>query len=149
MLIKRADREGDPWSGDVAFPGGRVDSEDESFRGTAEREAHEEVDIDLSTHARFLGYMDPFQSGRKGIWVVPSLFMMSRAVSVGKSGEVSSHMWVPLRTLVEPESRSTFTLEAAGDGRSRSFPAFNVKGYVVWGLTERVLSSLIDRVASN
>jgi len=144
LLIKRADREGDPWSGDVAFPGGRVEAEDASFRDTAVREAREEVGVDLEDVARFLGYMGSFQAKRKGIWVVPAVFLVDRAVSINGNAEVSSHMWVPLQELLARESRSTYSLERGGE--TRSFPSFAIHGYVIWGLTERILTSLMESV---
>src|SRR5271169_951117 len=63
LLIRRADREGDPWSGQVAFPGGMVSAADKSFEGTAKREAAEEVGVDLSgSAAAFRGYMRDFRA---------------------------------------------------------------------------------------
>ena len=55
LFILRASREGDPWSGQMAFPGGHKDPEDISIRHTAERETWEEIGLDLSRHARHLG----------------------------------------------------------------------------------------------
>jgi len=145
LLIKRADRAGDPWSGDVAFPGGRVEAEDSSFRETAVREAREEVGVDLTADARFLGYMGAFRTRRKGIWVVPSLFLVTGKPMVRKNNEVSSHMWVPLHELLREENRSTYS--PGGEGGDRSFPSFNLGGYTVWGLTERILSSMMGPTA--
>jgi 8-oxo-dGTP pyrophosphatase MutT (NUDIX family) len=145
LLIKRAEREGDPWSGDVAFPGGRVEARDRSFREAAARETLEEVGADLSANARFLGYMDQFQARRKGIWVVPGVFLVTDVISISGNSEVSSHMWIPLREFLAHENRSTYSLELGDD--KRSFPSFNLRGYVVWGLTERILSSLVESVA--
>jgi 8-oxo-dGTP pyrophosphatase MutT (NUDIX family) len=144
LLIKRADREGDPWSGDIAFPGGRVEAEDLSFSASASREAREEVGVDLAANARFLGYMAPFQARRKGIWVVPSVFLITGAVSVERNNEVSSYMWIPLKELLAHENRLTYSLELGDD--KRSFPSFNLQGHVVWGLTERILSSLVESI---
>ncbi|MDA4114481.1 MAG: CoA pyrophosphatase [Thaumarchaeota archaeon] len=142
LLIKRADRQGDPWSGDIAFPGGRVEAEDTSFSAAAVREAREEVGVDLAANARFLGYMAPFQARRRGIWVVPSVFLITGAVAVERNSEVSSYMWVPIREILAHENRSTYSIELGDD--KRSFPSFNLQGYVVWGLTERILSSLVE-----
>jgi 8-oxo-dGTP pyrophosphatase MutT (NUDIX family) len=144
LLIKRADREGDPWSGDIAFPGGRVEAEDTSFSAAAVREAREEVGVDLIADARFLGYMAPFQARRRGIWVVPSVFLITGTVSVERNREVSSYKWVPLRELLAHENRSTYSIVLGDD--KRSFPSFNLQGYVVWGLTERILSSLVESI---
>jgi len=144
LLIRRADREGDPWSGDIALPGGRVEAGDASFSAAAAREAREEVGVDLDADARFLGYMAPFQARRRGIWVVPSVFVITGDVSVQRNGEASSHMWVPLGELLARGNRSTHRLELGGE--ERSFPSFDLQGYVVWGLTERILSSLVESI---
>ncbi len=125
----------------MAFPGGRVEPGDRSFREAAVRETREELGADLGSVARFAGYMGRFQARRKGIWVVPSVFVARAVFPMVASREVSSHMWVSLRELLARENRSTYTLEQGGE--RRSFPSFNVAGRVVWGLTERILSSLL------
>jgi 8-oxo-dGTP pyrophosphatase MutT (NUDIX family) len=48
LLIRRAEKDEDPWSGQVAFPGGKRTEGDRSLRETAVREAWEEVGVDLS-----------------------------------------------------------------------------------------------------
>jgi 8-oxo-dGTP pyrophosphatase MutT (NUDIX family) len=145
LLIRRAVREGDPWSGDVAFPGGRAETGDGSFRETAVREAREEVGAELASHSRFLGYMPQFQARRRGIWVVPCVFLTGGPLALRDGAEVSEHVWIALGEFLDPGARSTFTLEFAGEGRS--FPCFDVRGYRVWGLTERIISSLADAIA--
>ena len=104
----------------------------------------EEVGVDLAANARFLGYMHQFQARRGNIWVVPSVFLLTGAVSIRANSEVSSHLWVPLVELLGRESRATFTL-VRGEERM-TFPSFNLRGYVVWGLTERILSSLAGSI---
>ena len=56
VFIERAAHEGDPWSGHVAFPGGRCESEDDGPSATAVRETREEIGIDLSVacHPMFI-----------------------------------------------------------------------------------------------
>jgi hypothetical protein len=76
--------------------------------------------------------------------VVPSVFLLTGAVSIRANSEVSSHLWVPLVELLGRESRATFTL-VRGEERM-TFPSFNLRGYVVWGLTERILSSLAGSI---
>ena len=72
LLIRRAEREGDPWSGQVAFPGGMVSVADESFEATARRETLEEVGIDLSPKtAAFLGYMRELKARMREVVVCP------------------------------------------------------------------------------
>src|SRR6185503_4424279 len=55
LLVKRAEYAGDPWSGHIALPGGRREPGDVSLEDTAVRETQEEIDVDLSAHARMLG----------------------------------------------------------------------------------------------
>ena len=57
LLIERARREGDPWSGHMAFPGGRLDPTDSDPRSAAERETLEEVGVRLA-RAESLGRLD-------------------------------------------------------------------------------------------
>jgi len=145
LLIKRSVRPGDPWSGDMAFPGGRVEAQDSSFMAAAIRETREEVGADLSANARFLGYMRPFQARRRSILVVPSVFLASGPVSTRANKEVSTIIWVPLDDLIREENRSTYVSEL--EGARRTFPSFTLQGHIVWGLTERILSALVDSSA--
>src|SRR5262245_25531983 len=62
LFIERAQRRGDPWSGHMAFPGGRVDSTDAHARAAAERETREEVGLDLAG-AEALGRLDDLNAG--------------------------------------------------------------------------------------
>src|SRR5437773_12213405 len=60
VFIKRAVRAGDPWSGQIAFPGGRREPTDADLLATAIRETHEEVGVEL-TGAMLLGALDDLQ----------------------------------------------------------------------------------------
>ena len=143
LLIRRAEREGDPWSGQVAFPGGMVSASDASFEVTARRETLEEVGVDMSKErARFLGYMPQRIATLRDIVVVPSVFEMSAAAAVKPNTEVASATWVPTDVLAKKEARSKFFLES--DRGRRSFPSLVYRDLVIWGLTERILSVIID-----
>lgn len=111
------------------------------------RETLEEVGVDLDANARFLGYMHQFQARRRDLWVVPSVFLLTGTVSIMSNSEVSSYLWVPLFDLLVRENRATFTLVRGGD--SMTLPSFSLGGYVVWGLTERILSSLADSISKS
>ena len=139
LLIKRVERKDDPWSGQVAFPGGRVQVEDPSLAATAVREAREEVGLDLAAKARFLGYMHKFEPGNERVSVVPCVFQLMEKQPVLRNGEVSSHRWVPLAS-ISVKRRGEYILER---GEKRAvLPAFRFGDYVVWGLTERILTEL-------
>lgn len=138
LLIRRADRAGDPWSGQIAFPGGKTQPEDRSARETAVRETLEEVGIDLNATAEFLGY-GPVTTTHTGTMdVVPVAFELKGTAEIRPNEEVASYRWVGLRELFSPASRSSFRFESRGG--AIEMPAYELEGYVVWGLTYRILS---------
>jgi 8-oxo-dGTP pyrophosphatase MutT (NUDIX family) len=139
LLIRRVERLDDPWSGHVAFPGGHVRPEDATFFETASREAREEVGLDLRDSARFLGYMKSFEPANRKISVVPCVFQLTEDGIITQNGEVSSHRWVPLGS-ISASSRDQYTLDLGG--RLVALPAFRFGDYLVWGLTERILTRL-------
>ncbi|MDV3293024.1 MAG: CoA pyrophosphatase [Nitrososphaerales archaeon] len=141
FLIKRAERQGDPWSGQVAFPGGKMKEGDRTARQTAVRETIEEAGVDLARHADFLGYFGSFRTHTGNMEVIPSVFHLKGEVKVMPNEEVSSYRWVGLDEFLAPRSRSTYRVEA--DGVALNVPAYALGDYVVWGLTQRIISSLL------
>jgi 8-oxo-dGTP pyrophosphatase MutT (NUDIX family) len=142
LLIKRAERRGDTWSGQVAFPGGRVQSGDRTMRDTAARETSEEVGIDLAKDSEFLGYMGLFRARSREMRVVPSVFRAKRRVDISTDvEEVASHRWIPFTSFLSESSRSLHRVDLGG--MKLTFPAFRVGDYLIWGLTERIISNLV------
>lgn len=142
LLIKRADREADPWSGQVAFPGGKAQVGDATLKDTAIRETREEVGIDLRSQARFLGYFTPFRTQTGTMDVFPSAFLLKDAAEVRPNEEVASYRWIKLERLLSEGARSIYRLEFGG--QMREMPALLVDDYVVWGLTHRIISTLLE-----
>ena len=140
LLIKRAERSGDPWSGQIAFPGGKMQEGDGSAKATAVREASEEVGVDLERSGRFLGYGSPVTTHTGTMKVVPAAFELSAEVQVKPNDEVASYLWVEIGELLSPSSRTSFEMQFGGE--KIRMPAFKAGNYLVWGLTYRVLSSL-------
>ncbi len=142
LLIRRAEREDDPWSGQVGFPGGMVSASDESFEETARRETAEEVGVDLSSGAAaFLGYMPELRARTREIVVVPSVFKLAVIPEVTPNKEVASSEWVGLRGLGRKEARSTYLLRR--DGGDIPLPSLVHGRLVIWGLTERILWTIL------
>lgn len=97
LLIRRAERAGDRWSGQMAFPGGRWAAEDPDLLTTAKRETSEEVGLDL-TRARVLGQFDdsaPRSPSLPPVVVTPYLFAVDRAEPLNPNLEVAAAGWVP------------------------------------------------------
>lgn len=141
LLIKRAERAGDPWSGQIAFPGGKAQEGDGFLRETAARETREEVGVNLERDADFLGYFLRFTTHTRTIDVFPAVFLLKKELTLTPNEEVSSCRWVKLASLTEERAASTHVVEAQGE--KREMPAVLVDGYLIWGLTFRIVSSLL------
>jgi 8-oxo-dGTP pyrophosphatase MutT (NUDIX family) len=142
LLIRRAEREDDPWSGQVAFPGGMVSPSDKSFEDTAKREAAEEVGVDLSNAAAvFRGYMRDFRARTKEVVVVPSVFKLVASSPLTPNQEVASSEWASLGELAGEVARSSYLIPKGGG--QIPFPCIVHRGLVVWGMTERILSAIL------
>lgn len=142
LLIKRADYEGDPWSGQMALPGGRRDPGDQDLLATVARETREEVGIAL-TPDRLLGELDdlhPRTPLLPPVVVRPFVFGLSHQPPVQPSSEVSLHLWVPLDDLASGRTRTEIDIP----GRDRRYPAYRVGAHLVWGMTERIIAPFIE-----
>ena len=142
LLIERAERVGDPWSGQVAFPGGKMQDRDATVRETAIREAREEVGIDLDSTARFLGYLGKHRTHTGNMDVIPTVFSLEKEVEVRLNEEATSYRWVDLGDFGKPSSQATHTFRR--DGAILEMPAFHVGGYEVWGLTYRIIQTILS-----
>jgi 8-oxo-dGTP pyrophosphatase MutT (NUDIX family) len=149
LFIRRALRDGDPWSGHVAFPGGRRDPTDRDLLHTAVRETHEELGLDLvqRADARLLGALDdlrPRNTPLPPIVVRPVVFTVASPVALVPNVEVRSAFWTPLATLLDPAVRGDHVV-TRGDLRVR-FPAYRLGDDVVWGMTERIVTQFLLRL---
>lgn len=135
LLVKRAINPSDPWSGDIAFPGGKKHTYDKDLRETVMRETMEETGIDLK-NSLLIGMMDAMHSNlKKGMLVQPFVFLSESSPDVKLSEELCSFFWVPISEL--EESRSLAKI------RGLEAPAFKVRGEAIWGLTYRMIDNLI------
>jgi 8-oxo-dGTP pyrophosphatase MutT (NUDIX family) len=144
LFIRRAEHPHDPWSGHMAFPGGREEPSDADLLETAIRETREEVSLDLVGSARLLGRLDELpavaRGKRTGLTISPFVFELTHDSPLHFNGEVSEVVWAPLARLFRGELATVFPYEIAG--QRVELPAHDVQGRIVWGLTHRMLESL-------
>lgn len=144
LLIKRAEYPGDPWSGQVAFPGGREEPGDSSLVETAVRETREETGIDIGRDGMLLGTLDdlrPRAVRLPAIVVRPFVAILDRDQRLELSAEVALAFWVPFGALAEPDSWREDTVFARGIQLNAR--VFRHQDHVVWGITERILTQLL------
>jgi len=151
LLIKRAVAEGDPWSGQMALPGGRRDPSDATLLQTAIRETEEETSVGLDERGVHLGRLEPMipaTTRLPPITIFPYVFGVPESTeALVSSREVDEVLWVPLATLQDPGASSTVEIHY-GDNSSRVFPCLRVDDRVIWGLTYRILEGFFEILRS-
>ena len=150
LFIRRAEREDDPWSGHVGFPGGRAEPGDADLRATARRETAEEIGLDLHQDADLLGGLDEIRAMARGrpldLAIAPYVFHLRRPGHVRLSPEVTSVHWLSLDALLGPEPHGRF--EYRHEGQVVELPCLRLGDLLIWGLTYRMFAGLRDRLAA-
>jgi len=150
LFIRRADHPDDPWSGQMAFPGGRSEPGDVDLRATAVRETEEEIGVDLGREAEYLGALDEVRAMARlrpvDLAIAPFVFRLRGASTLRPNHEVRSVHWIGLDELVREERRSVMDYPVAGS--TMQFPCLRVEDVVIWGLTYRMFMGLQERLSA-
>lgn len=144
LFIKRAVVARDPWSGHIAFPGGRHDVSDSTLEHTAIRETREEVSIDIGRYGRVIGQLDdlaPRSPRLPPIIVRPFVAVVPSSLEIERNHEVADAFWAPVGALSSFAAKAEYQL--VDNGVASVFPAYAVREHVVWGLTERIVTQLL------
>jgi 8-oxo-dGTP pyrophosphatase MutT (NUDIX family) len=144
LVIRRAERVGDPWSGQMGLPGGGASPNDASLEETALRETLEETGIDIRADGHVLGALDdhrPRTPLLPAIIVTPYVAVVRPDVILTLNAEVADALWIPLRVLRDPAAQRDSEVQIRGETRNE--PSFVVGPTIVWGMTNRILRSLM------
>ena len=141
--MERASRDDDPWSGDIGFPGGKVEEGDLSPQQTAERETMEEIGLDLSTCA-YLGRLSDIVGAHLPVLVSCYVYGVTGVPGFVLNHEVHDLFWVPLSALSDPERQITARVRFRGESFIR--PAIRLpqqESPLLWGITYRFVMELL------
>ncbi len=149
LFIHRAEHPGDPWSGHMAFPGGRVEPADATPLAAAVRETREEIALDLDRHGSLLGRLSDLGAIGRGkplaMVIVPFVFELhNQALTLAPNHEVQEIVWVPLRFLADYGNRKTMAWEY-GDVQ---LPCYHYGKHLIWGLTLGMVDELLACLAA-
>jgi 8-oxo-dGTP pyrophosphatase MutT (NUDIX family) len=149
LMIERAKSEGDPWSGHMAFPGGRVDPSDAHSYDAALRECEEEVGLKLLDFGALIGRLSELPTHwrkdvRDKMYVTPFVFQLNSLPELTLNYEVADTVWIPLRYLADEVNRQTFTW--SNDEVSFELPCYHYQGKKVWGLSLAMLDELMAAI---
>jgi 8-oxo-dGTP pyrophosphatase MutT (NUDIX family) len=148
LIIKRAEREGDPWSGNLALPGGRAQASDKDLLATAARETHEEVGVDLLSGGEFIGQLPliaPRNPRLPALEITPLVAIAPLEHEFRLSDEVADVFWISIARL-KREGNSAEYRRASG-GVMQKWPAYQLeagRNDLIWGITERILTNFLE-----
>lgn len=146
LVIRRAESASDPWSGQVALPGGRLDAGDPGLLAAAIRETREETGVELNGGGAVLGRIEALRPSVvriPPITIWPFVFQVGTETSAhAASREVASVHWFPVKALEDPANQGSCSWKYRGV--ARRFPCVRVEGQVIWGLTYRVLMRFLE-----
>ena len=143
LMIERAQRSGDPWSGHMAFPGGMQSGADRHSLAAAIRETREEVGLDLERGApiaRLSEISTPSHRGPRPMIITPYVFVLRDEPVLSFNHEVAAALWVPLHFLADARNR--------GDIRWRQLrlPCYDWEGRRIWGLSLQMIDELLKHL---
>ena len=143
LFIKRAATSSDPWSGQMAFPGGHKDSSDSTLQSAAMREAHEETGLDLRP-AEYLGALSHQRAVPRGrvinMLVAPFVFGIHHDPDFKPNHEVDDIVWGSLPEMFNGCNHGTENFMIGNT--TTKFNGYLVKpDRFVWGLTYRMLQT--------
>lgn len=146
LFIKRPENERDPFSGHMAFPGGRMEQEDRGKDETAVRETIEEVGVDVHKSGRILGSLDdviPNNPRARNYIVTPYVSLLHEDVTMTLDpGEVEKALWVPMQHLIDDKNTEIRMRERGG--RVVKDYVYNYEQYIIWGMTGRILHQFLS-----
>jgi 8-oxo-dGTP pyrophosphatase MutT (NUDIX family) len=148
LIIRRAERAEDPWSGHMALPGGRFEPIDDDLLATALREVWEEIGWRLQDVAHYVGSLPAVPIRAHGVaagdYVVPLVFALQEDVPWLFNDEVVDAVWLPLANVIRGEAE--LQVPYSRDGVTIQLPALRADQYAIWGLTYQMIGLLVQQL---
>jgi len=146
LFIERACHPQDPWSGNLAFPGGRVDPGDAGTKAAAERETREEIDLDLQ-EAEYLGQLDDITGAYLPVRISCHLYALGSRRDLTINHEVKRWFWFPVEELLDSQRHTTSEIFWHGESRKiRGITLLGPGEPLLWGITYRLVMQFLVRL---
>ncbi len=145
VFIRRGSgHESDKHAGQIAFPGGKHETDDRDLMYTALREAREEVALDLTT-VDVLGAITPLYITVSKFLVYPFVaFLAKPPVMVRQESEIEEILEVPLAALRSVDARQVTKISLTPGVTLNHVPCFHVENHIIWGATAMILNEFLE-----
>ncbi|MBX2849792.1 MAG: CoA pyrophosphatase [Acidiferrobacterales bacterium] len=145
LLMQRAIHDADPWSGQMSFPGGKVEATDLSKKAAAIRETAEEVSIQL-LEAEYIAQLDDIFgqniSSKSSLHLSSFVFKTDRELAPKGNHEVADLVWLPMSFLNESDNAHEFYHPRDASMKMPAVLIDQQKSQILWGLSLRMLKML-------
>jgi 8-oxo-dGTP pyrophosphatase MutT (NUDIX family) len=148
LLMRRAFRETDRWSGQIGLPGGHAEEEDADLIATARRESREEVGIDPldGEGAVHIGSLPPVQATSRAqrlpLYITPIVFYRPAVEEPVCGPEADEAFWLPITPASNGSLHEDYRYEH--EGLVHKLPSWNFEGRTIWGMTHGILHRFFD-----
>jgi len=142
LFVKRVENSTDPWSGQMALPGGKRDAKDQNLKQTVIRETLEETGINLLDRCHFLGVIEAIRSSsRPELNILPFVVLLEHEPLIRlNEKELKGFVWISLEELTQRRGTAKFSFGER--------PAYIVGNDVIWGLTYWILQKFVSAFES-
>jgi 8-oxo-dGTP pyrophosphatase MutT (NUDIX family) len=149
LFIHRVEDPRDPWSGHMAFPGGKMEAADADLLAAALRETHEEVGLELDSIGEPLGRLSDVQAIGRGrplsMVITPFVFAVNTPPKLVTNYEVETAVWVPVAFLADRSNRETMPYRRGE--LSLELPCYRYHDHLIWGLTLGMVDDLLSLIS--
>jgi 8-oxo-dGTP pyrophosphatase MutT (NUDIX family) len=142
LMIRRAERAGDRWSGHMAFPGGVQHADDRNSLAAARRETREEIGLDLDQNAQLVARLSDIptvahRGQRRPLVISPYVFTLQSLPPLQLNHEVAGVVWVPLRFFAERANRGII------QWRNFKLACYTYEDCRIWGLSLQMIDEML------
>lgn len=147
-LIKRPEgNKDDKHAGQLSFPGGQLDDNDDTYEDCALREMQEEVGV-APESIGILGSLTPIYVFVSNFLVHPFVGFSSEYPQwIQQESEVSEIIEVPLRHILRPKTKGTTDI-IIREATLKNVPYYDIYGHKLWGATAMIMSELEQLMAN-
>lgn len=126
-------------AGEISFPGGKIEKNDDDLLDTALRETREEIGLDINRD-QVIGQLDPVITLNSGFAILPFVSVIEKIPSLSSNAEVENIFHIPLDPFLktmkdDPDPKHNLIQEMY---------TFEYHNNIVWGASARVLKQIVD-----